>query len=385
MNHYQETQPLKTMHSTSAQEDSQFVVKSKEARQDWQAIGQFMARSGFALDEAKPPQQFMSGLANLNYLLHLKNGKKVVLRRPPNGDAPPGAYDLSREFHIYHQLGQHLPFVPKGLILCEDLTVIGAPFFVMEFCDGVALHKHNIPAQLSIQPEIGNKLSKLVIESLTKLHKLNPASVGLADLGNPEGFITRQIHGWKKRGDRILNKEQSELMQTLYEWLLDHQPENEPVALVHHDYKLDNIIVQSDTLEISGVIDWEMATVGNPLFDLALTLAVWGEEPDDNVYSRLSMMPCHLNGWWSRKKALQTYSELTGINISPESWKFYWLLALLRMGVVFGQLAHLYETQSYMNEKTNPDFHLLPEDFSPLATDALRHGVALINDQPLDF
>src|SRR5690606_6287310 len=122
-------------------------------------------------------------------------------------------------------------------------------------------------------------------------------------------------------------------------------------------------IIDPDKLEISGVIDWEMATVGDPFFDLALTLAVWGEKEDKNVYKPLSMMPCQLDGWWSREKALKTYCELTGREITSGDWKVYWLLALMRMGVVFGQLDNLYQKQSDMESKFNPDFHLSPKDF----------------------
>jgi aminoglycoside phosphotransferase (APT) family kinase protein len=362
-----------------------FVEKEKQVRQDWDAIAGFMARAGFPVDRQQGVQQFISGLANLNYLINLQDGRRAVLRRPPSGPLPPGGYDLSREFYIYSKLGKHLSFVPKGLVLCDDPNIIGVPFFVMEFCEGVALHKANVPESLASQPMIGDKLCQLIIHSLAELHKLDPEKVGLADFGNPEGFITRQVHGWKKRGVLALTKEQQPLMEILHEWLVCHEPVNRPIALVHHDYKLDNILIDPVRLEISGVIDWEMATVGDPFFDLALTLVVWGEKEDQNVYSPLSMMPCQLEGWWSRKKVLEVYQELTGLKITQEDWKFYWLLALMRMAVVFGQLANLYERAPYMESKSNPDFHLSPKDFSPLATETLEHGVKIIGSEEIDF
>ncbi|MCK9505304.1 MAG: phosphotransferase family protein [Porticoccaceae bacterium] len=361
-----------------------FVEKTLQAPQNWKAISAFMAEQGIPLDEGADIEQFTSGLANLNYLLVLKDGRKVVFRRPPNGPLPPGAYDLAREFNIYFNLGKHLPFVPKGLALCEDINVIGVPFFIMEFCQGLSLGRE-LPAELNAVPMIGDKLSRLVIESLADLHKLDPVAVGLGNLGNPEGFITRQIKGWKKRGSLAFTEQQMPLMETIHQWLSENEPQHQPTSLVHHDYKLDNILIDPQKLEVSGVIDWEMATIGNPFFDLALTLAVWGQPGDNPLYSKLCMMPSNTDGWWTRQKALNAYLRHSGLQISENDWKFYWMLALLRMAVVFAQLGNLYNRQKDMKDKANPKMHISPDSFCDFAGEILTHAVALLKNQKMDF
>jgi len=362
-----------------------FVAKEKQTPQDWQAIGHFMAEYGLPIDSDIEIRQFTSGMANLNYLLQLTDGRQVVMRRPPEGPLPPGAYDLPREFSIYEKLGKTLPFVPEGLLLCEDTAIIGVPFFIVEYCAGTALHKHSIPEALTAQPMIGDRLCRLLIESLVELHRLKPKAIGLDNLGHPDGFIARQIRGWRKRGTRALTPEQIPRMEKLCHWLAEQAPPGQPPTLVHHDYKLDNILIDLDRLEISAIIDWEMATIGDPLFDLALTLSVWGEPNDQYIYKTLSMMPCHLEGWWSRQKALETYQTLAGIEISENQWKFYWVLAMLRMGVVFGQLDRLYKEQPYMKNKANPNFHISADEFSPLATKILSQGEKLLTQERIDF
>ena len=364
--------------------ESMFVDKKSILQQDWKAIARFMAESGIPVDEKAGIKQFASGLANLNYLLTLADGRKVVFRRPPAGPVPPGAYNLAREFNIYFHLGQHLSFVPRGLAICEDTSVIGVPFFFVEYCEGVSLGRE-LPDNLASVPMIGDKLSRLVIESLADLHKLDPQQVGLSDLGNPEAFILRQVKGWRKRGSLVFTEEQMPLMEEVYQWLIENEPENQPISLVHHDYKLDNILIDPERLEITGVIDWEMSTIGNPLFDLALTLAVWGEAEDSGVYDKLCMMPSSAEGWWGRRKALAAYCERSGLEVTASDWKFYWVLAMLRMAVVFAQLGNLYESQKDMQDKVAPKLHISPKDFCTFATEILEHNIGLLRKKDLDY
>lgn len=361
-----------------------FVPEEVQTKQDWKAIAAYMERAGFPLNPKAEIRQFESGLANLNYLIELADGRKVVFRRPPAGPLPPGAYNLAREFNIYHTLGDLLSFVPKGLVLCDDVDVIGVPFFVMEFCQGSSLGR-NLPASLSQVPMIGDKLSSLVIEALADLHKLNPSTIGLQELGKAEGFLGRQIGGWKKRGGLVFSSSQNKEMDSIVQWLEHNEPKNPPTALVHHDFKLDNLLVDTENLVITGVIDWEMATIGDPWFDLALTLAVWGEEKDTNPYRNLCMMPCEAEGWWSRSKALQVYSDRTGLSVSEGDWKFYWILALLRMAVVFAQLAALYTRHPNMAEKANAKLHISPTKFSAFSTKILQRAKLLIQQKEIDF
>src|SRR5690554_795989 len=361
-----------------------FVSVVKQAPQDWRAIFVFLARQGFEVDEDAGVEQFQSGLANLNYLITLKGGKKVVFRRPPEGQAPPGAYNLSREFTIYANLGRHLSFVPKGLVLCEDLTVIGVPFFIMEFVEGISI-VHEVPEPLNNIPLIGDKLCRLLMESLAELHQLNPTAVGLDTIGRPEGFLRRQIDGWKKRGNLAFGPDDRATLERVHDWLRGNEPEHQPISVVHHDYKFDNVLIDPECLTVAGVIDWEMATLGNPFFDMVLTLTQWGGDGEHAVYEKLRMMPCDSDGWWSRRKALAVYLEKSGLQLPERSLFFYWILGLVRQAVAYAQLGNLYQRESAMKNKETSHLKVKPEEFCQLSTEVLAHADKLIQAGRLDW
>ena len=144
-------------------------------------------RHGLRLDRDPPPRQFAGGLANLNYLIHL-DGKPAVLRRPPLGELPAGAYDMAREFRILSRLPDALPFVPRGLFLGADAGVIGAQFQIIEYRPGLVIREH-IPPELAGRPEVGARLSQVLLETLAAIHAVDAAAVGLGDLGRPAGFL----------------------------------------------------------------------------------------------------------------------------------------------------------------------------------------------------
>ena len=160
--------------------------------------GAYLAGNGLRLDRDPPPRQFAGGLANLNYLIHL-DGRPAVLRRPPLGELPAGAYDMAREFRILSRLPDALPFVPRGLFLCADASVIGAQFQIIEYRPGLVIREH-IPPELAGRPEVGARLSQVLLETLAAIHAVDTAAVGLDDLGRPAGFLARAVSGWRKRG-----------------------------------------------------------------------------------------------------------------------------------------------------------------------------------------
>lgn len=360
-----------------------FVDNSIQSPQDWDAVGDSLKSHGLFIDRQVAIRQFSAGSANLNYLLTMENGRKVVFRRPPDGPLPPGAHDVAREYKIYSRLGKHLPHVPSGLAFCGDTGVIGVPFFVFEFCTGLSIGRV-LPERLKHVENIGDDLSRLVVVSLAQLHGLSPEDIDLGDLGKGEGFIARQIRGWHKRASLVLSDQQMKQVSRLHAWLTSNEPVRQPTALVHHDYKLDNMLIDPDTLTITGVIDWEMATIGNPLFDLALTLTAWGGQEDGHPYASICRMPCDAPGWWPWRRVLETYLMNSDLDVSEDELKFYWLLALLRTVVVYAQLRILYARQKDMQDKLTPGFSIAPETLPGLVDNLLRHAVGLI-DTKLDW
>ncbi len=333
-----------------SKEAAVFIDKDKAAPQDWDAIERFLKDQGLRLDREVEIRQFASGIANLNYLISV-DGKPAVFRRPPNNDAPPGAYDFARQHKILSRLGKLLPTTPLGLAYCDDLSVIGVPFLISEFRKGIAIGLE-LPDRLSRVDDIGGKLSSLIVNALAQLHRISPEEAGLSDLGKAEGFIGRQVHGWHKRASRVLSADQMKKVEVLYAWLAAHQPAERAATLVHLDFKLDNVLVDPETLTVQGIVDWEMATIGDPFYDLMLMLLVWGEPGDPPVYVHQCCMPRRAPGWWTRRQALEAYEKAMGVRLREQDVKFYWLLAMFRNIGALGQLIVLYEREAMPNRST---------------------------------
>lgn len=351
-----------------------FITKEQQVQQDWAAIGAWLASQGVTMDNTVENKQFASGVANLNYLISV-NGKPAVLRRPPSGDLPPGAYDLSRQYKIYSRLGTLLPTVPKGIAYCEDEAIIGVPFFVIEFRKGTAISRE-LPDQLTGVKNIGDTLSRLMVSALAELHSISPEDAGLADLGSPDGFVMRQVAGWHKRAARAMSDEQMLTVSAITDWLQKHPPQAQRPAIAHLDFKLDNVLIDLDTLTVQALIDWELSTVGDPVYDMIMMLVTWGEPGDDEVYDSLCCMPSKSEGWWTRRQVVAAYAEATGFSISEADIKFYWILAMLRTLVAVAQLLALYEREAMPNASKVD----LPKVMNTTLTRARQ-----LLDKPLDW
>lgn len=350
-----------------------FVARERQVAQDWPAIARWLQGRGLALDPDSV-RQFASGIANLNFLVTV-NGRRAVLRRPPSGPVAPGAYDLDRQFRVMSRLGRHFPYTPEALAYCSDPAVIGVPFLLIEFCDGLAISR-TLPEELQGVPDIGARLSALMVDSLAELHSISPDAADLADLGRPAGFCARQVQGWHKRATLVMAGEQMRSVDRIVDWLAAHVPAPRPASILHLDYKLDNVLVEPGTLAIAGVIDWEMATLGDPMFDVALMLVVWGEPGDRDVYRRASTSPSDAPGWWTRRRALQAYLDRSGSRVNEEELQFYWMLALLRNYVACAQLVALYRRENMPNANTL--------DLAQLVEQGIAHTRRLV-DEPLDW
>src|SRR5579863_2448996 len=207
-------------------------------------------------------RQFPSGHSNLTYSLHL-GAKELVLRRPPFGSKVKSAHDMSREFRVLSKLHSVYPPAPQALFYCDEPEILGAPFYVMEPVRGIILRR-KLPPGLDFSTEKASKLSESFVENLIRLHRVDYAAAGLADLGKPEGYLERQVRGWTERyyGSKTHDYPEVEMICA---WMQQHMPATGSISLIHNDYKYDNVVLDSnDITAIVGVLDWEMCTIGDP-------------------------------------------------------------------------------------------------------------------------
>ena len=308
--------------------------QSESVPLNWVGLQAHMAAVGMRFEAHPVPRQFAGGLANLNYLVVI-DGHEAVLRRPPLGTLPPGAYDMGREFRILQALSKAFPLAPKAIHLCTDADVIGAPFQIIEYRRGFAVRGARLPAALANAPDIGHRLSRTVIESLVALHRLDADKVGLGALGNPNGFLARARDGWIKRA-LLAVEAPATAVSSLIDWLRAQAIPVSETTLLHNDFKLDNLLLDGATLMPVAVLDWDQGTRGDPLFDLATTLSYWVEPTDPVSMQALQQMPTAQPGFMSRREAAAFYAEQTGRDLSD--FRFYRVLALFKLAVIFYQL-----------------------------------------------
>lgn len=299
------------------------------------AVAAEVARSGLVLDRGVPPRQFAGGLANLNYLLRLEGGW-AVLRRPPSGPLPPGANDMAREHRILSRLWKALPLAPRSLHLCADPTVIGVPFQILEFREGLTLRGDSL-APLPETAATGAALSAMLIETLAQVHAVRPETVGLGNLGRPDGFFHRQAKGWLGRAVDVAGGRLPDTARQIADWLETcPEPRDEGPVLLHSDFKLDNLLLDPATLRATTLVDWDMGTRGPAMFDLATMLSYWTEPGDPPCMQRLAQMPTARPGFASREAIATAYAGRTGRSIDDiRPWR---VLTVLKLAVVFLQL-----------------------------------------------
>ena len=308
--------------------------------QDWPRARAYLAAHGLRLDEDPPPRQFAGGLANLNYLIHL-DGRPAVLRRPPLGDLPPGSHDMAREHRILSRLADALAVAPRSLHLCTDPAVLGAPFRILEYRPGLVI-RATMPPALAGRPEVGARLSEVLLETLATIHAVDTKAIGLDDLGRPEGFLARAVAGWRKRGLAAMEDGTEALHRELGTWLERHARPDGPPALLHNDFKLDNLILNPADLSAVAVVDWDQGTRGDPLFDFATLLSYWVHADDPPAMHDMAQMPADQPGFLARQDAVARYAALTGRDVSD--FLFYRVLAMYKLAVIFLQLGLRWRT-----------------------------------------
>lgn len=278
--------------------------------------------------------QFPSGHSNLTYLLRADD-REYVLRRGPLGPVAPKAHDMAREFRLLRMVQAHFPEAPEALHLCEDPSVLGTVFFLMERRRGVILRDH-IPPEISAIDDYAQRLSQAMVACLVRLHAIDIIETGLVSLGKPGGFLERQVQGWAERWRRA-QVEELPAMDAVIRWLEQRLPTSPPATLVHNDFKLDNLMFRPGSAdEIAAVLDWEMATVGDPLADLGLTLCYWTWASAPQLGSHATPTLTSQSGWYTRDEFLATYARLSGRDVS--NIRYYEVLGVFKLAVILQQI-----------------------------------------------
>ena len=297
---------------------------------DLQALNAYLQKHSL-IGSVLEQKQFPGGYSNLTYLLRTET-REYILRRPPAGAAIKSAHDMSREFKVLSLLKDVYDKVPKPVTLCEDIHVLGAPFYIMERLAGLILR----PAQVKDIMLTFNDMrrtSESVIDNLVELHAIDITQGGLSQLGKPEGYISRQVEGW---GKRYINAQTDTIkaMDSVIEWLGSNLPAEHPATLLHNDYKYDNVVLDpQEPSRIIGVLDWEMTTVGDPWMDIGASLAYWAEAGDGDLAKvfNVSWLPGNL----TRKEFVERYSEKSGRSANPV---FYYVFGLYKNAVIAQQI-----------------------------------------------
>lgn len=284
-------------------------------------------------------EQFPGGHSNLTYLLRVGE-RELVLRRPPVGPVAPTAHDMVRECRLLELVHPVFPLAPRPHLCCEDASVIGVPFYVMERRRGVVVRRE-LPPEFGEDLVLRRRVSEAVVDTLADLHAVDIHTHGLAGLGRPEGMLERHIRGWIKRWDGSRTRD-IPAMDALAVWFSKKLP---PAALrptlVHNDYKLDNVMLSREDLgRVAAVFDWEMATVGDPLVDVGIFLSYWPQAGDPEARQEAISGVTTLPGWLTRDEVIERYARRTGFDVS--ALPFYETYALFKIAVILQQIYYRY-------------------------------------------
>jgi aminoglycoside phosphotransferase (APT) family kinase protein len=284
--------------------------------------------------------QFPRGYSNLTYLLRLGQ-RELVLRRPPFGANIKGAHDMGREYRILRGLEHVYPKAPQPLLFCEDETVLGAPFYVMARVPGVIL-RERLPPDLDLAPERMRRITEALVATLAELHAVDYRAAGLAELGKAEGYVARQVRGWTQRYAQARTHDLP-AMDAAAAWLAVQMPPERGAALIHNDFKLDNLVLDpADLVQVRAVLDWEMATIGDPLMDLGTTLGYWIQPGDPPELQRIGLAA--FPGSLRRSEVVARYAEATGQDLAElgQAIVYYYVFGLFKIAVIAQQIYFRY-------------------------------------------
>jgi aminoglycoside phosphotransferase (APT) family kinase protein len=309
-------------------------------------------------------EQFPAGHSNLTYLVRV-NGAEFVLRRPPFGTRVKGAHDMGREFHVLSKLHSSYPLAPKPVLFCDDPAVLGSPFYLMHRMKGLVIRRQLI-APLAGYSGACRALSQAMVDNLVRLHAVDLDAAGLREFGKPEGYVRRQIEGWTRRWADAQTDPLQE-MDDISHWLHARMPPESGAAMIHNDYKLDNLLLDPvHPSTITGVLDWEMATVGDPLMDLGTALSYWVECSDPPEFLACAISPTANPGFLTRLEVVQRYEEQSGrAVVNPD---YYYVYGLFKLAVILQQIYFRFVNGLTLDER----FARLGVTIAGLARQAVR-------------
>ncbi|MFN7919628.1 MAG: phosphotransferase family protein [Bryobacteraceae bacterium] len=295
-------------------------------------------------DGAIEIEQFPSGHSNLTYLVRRgglvrRESEEWVLRRPPFGSKVKSAHDMGREYRVLSRLSKVYPPAPEPILYCEDESVLGAPFYLMRRLHGMVLRR-KWPESITGDPALSRRICEAFIDNLAALHAVDAEAAGLGDFGRPQGYVRRQVEGWSKRWTDARTEDIPDMDSTAA-WLGANMPPDGGAAIIHNDYKFDNVLLDpDDPTRVTGVLDWEMATLGDPLMDFGTALSYWIDASDPAEFRALAFSPTWMPGFLDRRGVVERYEQATGRSVAHPI--FYYSYGLFKLAVILQQIYYRY-------------------------------------------
>lgn len=336
---------------------------------DWPALEAYLRTEVEGLDGPFSVEQFPNGSANLTYRVTV-GARRLVVRRPPFGEIAPGAHDMRREYTTLAALWRGFPRAPRALAFCDDHAVIGSDFLVVEYRPGVVVWGA-VPSSMAALPDAARRIGFAVVDALADLHLVDPVACGLDGLGKPDGFLERQVGGWRRRWERVAADagELGRSIDGLGEHLASRMPQAQRAAVLHNDFKVDNCqFAPDDPDTVVSVFDWDMATLGDPMVDLGILLNYW-PDPGDRPDAR-AITPPGLDtiGLPDRREVVARYAERSGHDVGDSAW--YEAFAAWKTIVVLQQL----HSRWLRGESTDPRMATRGDLIAPL----VRRATAIL-------
>ena len=333
---------------------------------DTERLSKFLSSQMATVTENISVEQFPAGSSNLTYLIKI-GGDEYVLRRPPFGNTVKSAHDMGREFKVLSKLSAAYPPAPKPVLFCDDESVIGSEFYLMERRNGLIIRGKS-PELLENTPDLRGRVCQGFIRNLADLHALDYDAAGLGDLGKPEGYARRQVEGWTKRYFAAKTDEWPELESAIV-WLNENIPAKSGASLVHNDYKFDNIMLDpNDLTRITAVLDWEMVTVGDPLMDLGTTLGYWMSRESGDEMLNMPFNPRVLMENISRQELAEMYADASGRDVS--NILFFYVFGTFKIAVIAQQIYARF-VKGYTHDKRFAHFDRFVSSLGKIAANAI--------------
>ncbi|MFZ5521992.1 MAG: phosphotransferase family protein [Pseudomonadota bacterium] len=301
--------------------------------------------------------QFSGGASNWTYRLQYPASGRpdgathdFILRRPPAGTKAKSAHDMAREYRVQKALKPVYPVVPTMIGLCQDESVIGSEFYVMERLAGIIPRK-NLPRGLKLDEPTTRRLCLNVLDQLIALHRVDAPAAGLGDLGRGAGYCRRQIDGWSDRYEKARTWNVPSYRR-VRAWLAANVPDDVATCVIHNDWRFDNVVLAADDpTRVIGVLDWEMATLGDPLMDLGSALAYWVQADDNALMQATRRQPTHLPGMLRRQEVIEHYLDRSGLGarVDLRDFTFYEVYGLFRLAVIAQQIYYRYHHRQTRN------------------------------------